>query len=186
MSYRRFSLSQSKAQLKDNEAVTTDIVGQAHVENYGTRIFEVADREDRAGNASLKTVKAYLAANQILETLSVFAGGLTEEVAEKQKYAKYRAAVIMKAVKAGEPIPLPENLAGNLEKSIGEMDPFENLNRAEPSHEVLPPAPCDDHKVPTQTPSIPSPSRTPSAAPRQPASLPVEPSTAVASSEYNL
>lgn len=172
-------------QLKDNEAVATDIVGQAHVENYGTKIFEVADREDRAGNASLKTVKAYLAANQIFETLTVFAGGLTEEVAEKQRYAKYRAAIIMKAVKAGEPIPLPENLAGELEKSIGENDPFANLNRAEPSHEVLPPAPCDDHDLPA--PSIPSISRTPSAAPRSPkkAASPEGPSTALAAGEYN-
>ena len=65
----------------------------------------------------MKTVRAFLASAQIFEILSVF-GEVTEEVAEKQKYAKYRASVIMKALKAGEKPPLPENLDGQLQSSV--------------------------------------------------------------------
>lgn len=109
-------LEKQKESLKDNEAVTTDIVGQAHVENYGQNIFDAADREDRSGTASLKSVRAFLAAAQIFEVLSVF-DEQTEEVAEKQRYAKYRASVIMKALKTGDKPPLPENIDGEVQLS---------------------------------------------------------------------
>ena len=160
------------------------MVAQACVENFATKLFDHADREDREANATLKTVKVYLAANQVFETLSVFAGGMTEDVSEKQKYAKYRASVIMKAIKAGEPVPLPENLAGNFEKSTGELDPFANLSRGEPSQEVLPPAPvCDSHAGPSSsTPAAVLPPATASQSPAA-ASTSSSTSSAVAASK---
>jgi vacuolar protein sorting-associated protein VTA1 len=35
-----------------NEAITDDLVGYAHIENFGLKVFENADNEDRAGRAS--------------------------------------------------------------------------------------------------------------------------------------
>jgi len=40
-----------KALLKDNDAVTNEIAGQAYVENFALRVFNGADDEDRAGKA---------------------------------------------------------------------------------------------------------------------------------------
>jgi len=119
-------LENEKDTLKDNEAVSTEIVGQAHVENYGQKIFDSADKEDRSGTASLKTVRAFLASAQVFEILSVF-GEQTDEVIEKQKYAKYRASVIMKALKSGDKPPLPENLDGQVQ-AAGRLDDLDPLN----------------------------------------------------------
>lgn len=54
-------------------------------------------------------MKTFLASSQLFEVLNVF-GEPSVEIKERQKYAKYRAAVIMKAVKAGEKPPLPEGV----------------------------------------------------------------------------
>ena len=40
---------QMKKQVGDNEAITQEIVGSAHVENYALKMFLYADNEDRAG-----------------------------------------------------------------------------------------------------------------------------------------
>lgn len=121
------------------------------MDNYGSRLFEVADSEDRSGNASLRTVKTYLAASQLFESLAVF-GDVSEEIAERTKYSKFRAATIMKAVKAGEKPPLPENI-----------DPLDQLPIPPPFAETPPgqedsPAPSKDDR-PSEL-DFPSPAMT--------------------------
>lgn len=39
-----------KKQHKDNEAITNEIVAQAHLENYALKLFNYADQQDRAAN----------------------------------------------------------------------------------------------------------------------------------------
>ena len=41
-----------KSSLKDEEAVTSEVVGQAHVETVALKLFEFADSEDRAARFS--------------------------------------------------------------------------------------------------------------------------------------
>jgi vacuolar protein sorting-associated protein VTA1 len=43
-------LEQVKTTHKDNEAITTEIAAQAHVENYALKLFLWADGQDRAGS----------------------------------------------------------------------------------------------------------------------------------------
>lgn len=38
--------------LGDNEAISNDVVGIAHVDNFAMKIFTAADNEDRAGRAT--------------------------------------------------------------------------------------------------------------------------------------
>ena len=45
----KHSLFQSKANLGDDDAIKSEMVGQAHVENYALKLFLYADNEDRAG-----------------------------------------------------------------------------------------------------------------------------------------
>lgn len=40
---------QMKKELSDNESITQEVVGNAHVENYALKMFLYADNEDRAG-----------------------------------------------------------------------------------------------------------------------------------------
>lgn len=46
------SLENQKKSMGDNEAITNDLVGYAHIENFALKIFLNADNEDRAGKAS--------------------------------------------------------------------------------------------------------------------------------------
>ncbi|KAF7731244.1 hypothetical protein EC973_000660 [Apophysomyces ossiformis] len=98
------SLEQRKVALAGNEAITDDIAGYAYVENFALKVFLNADNEDRAGNASKKTAKNFLAASTFLELLKTF-GELDPEagveVEEKIKYAKWKATDIMKALREG-------------------------------------------------------------------------------------
>ncbi|TPX49843.1 hypothetical protein SeLEV6574_g01236 [Synchytrium endobioticum] len=92
------SLEKEKKELGTSEAITNDVVGYAHVENFALKIFLNADNEDRAGKASKKTAKTFLAASLFLELLRIF-GDIEGEVDEKIKYSKFKAADIMKALR---------------------------------------------------------------------------------------
>ncbi|KAG2175301.1 hypothetical protein INT44_007789 [Umbelopsis vinacea] len=100
-------LETAKQQIGANEAITNDLVGYAHIENFGLKVFENADNEDRAGRASKKTAKTFLAASVFLELLKTF-GDIDPDVAGKIKYAKWKATDIIKAIKEGRaPVPGP-------------------------------------------------------------------------------
>jgi len=71
-----------------------------HVEKFAARVFDIADTEDRAGNANKNTAKTFLSASQYIEVMKQF-GELSEEWREKQKYAKWKAVDINTALKNG-------------------------------------------------------------------------------------
>ncbi|KAF9548026.1 hypothetical protein EC957_007309 [Mortierella hygrophila] len=100
-------LEKQRKDMGENEAITSELVGYAHVENFAIKIFGKADDEDRAGQGSQKTAKNFVAAANFLELLKVF-GDIDSEVEEKIKYAKWRAADIVKAIRDGrQPAPPP-------------------------------------------------------------------------------
>jgi len=78
--------------------------GEKHVKAFALRVFQMADDQDRAGNADSNTAKNFYASFQFLDVLSQF-GTLSPELAEKQKYAKWKAANINQALKKGEKPP---------------------------------------------------------------------------------
>ncbi|KAL0088430.1 Vta1 like-domain-containing protein [Phycomyces blakesleeanus] len=116
------SLEKLKAALgTDNEAIVDDIVGYAHVENFALKVFLNADNEDRSGNASKKTAKNFLAASIFLELLKSF-GDLDPEVEAKIKYAKWKAADIMKALREGRtPVPGPPGGIIEENEEVGDL-----------------------------------------------------------------
>ncbi|KAI9105631.1 Vta1 like-domain-containing protein [Phlyctochytrium arcticum] len=93
-------LEQDRKHLQGNEAITNDVVGYAHVENFALKIFINADNEDRQGQISRKTAKTFLASSIFLELLKVF-GELDSDIHDKIRYAKYKAADIIKALREG-------------------------------------------------------------------------------------
>ncbi|KAI8602531.1 Vta1 like-domain-containing protein [Dissophora ornata] len=101
------TLEKQRKEIGDNEAISNDLVGGAHIENFALKIFSKADDEDRAGQGSQKTAKNFVAAANFLELLKVF-GDIDSEVEEKIKYSKWRAAEIVKAIRDGrQPAPPP-------------------------------------------------------------------------------
>lgn len=100
-------LEKFKQTHKDDERVTNQIVGQAHFENYVMNIFNTADTLDRSGEATRKVVAMFFMASMLFEIMAVF-GTLTDEIQQRAKYAKFKAAYIQKCLKAGQtPKPGP-------------------------------------------------------------------------------
>ncbi|XP_060609455.1 vacuolar protein sorting-associated protein VTA1 homolog isoform X1 [Anolis sagrei] len=94
-------LEAMKKQLGDNEAVTQEIVGCAHVENYALKMFLYADNEDRAGRFHKNMIKSFYTASLLIDVLTVF-GELTDENIQHRKYARWKAAYIHNCLKNGE------------------------------------------------------------------------------------
>ncbi len=103
-------LEREKKALADNEAITSEVVASAHLENYALRLFTWADGEDRAGKSGKNVVKAFYTAGMLFDVLEVVVGSeeLTPENAHARKYAKWKAAYIHNCLKNGEtPVPGP-------------------------------------------------------------------------------
>ncbi|CAG2107758.1 unnamed protein product [Medioppia subpectinata] len=94
----------------ENEAVTNEMVGQAHVENYALNMFNKADTDDREGSANKNTSRLFLISSHLFDVLSVF-GEVPEEVTKRCKYAKWKAIYISRCLKNGE-TPVPGPVAG--------------------------------------------------------------------------
>uniref|UniRef100_A0A8C7ECS6 Vacuolar protein sorting-associated protein VTA1 homolog n=1 Tax=Nothoprocta perdicaria TaxID=30464 RepID=A0A8C7ECS6_NOTPE len=100
-------LEAMKKQFGDNEAITQEIVGSAHVENYALKMFLYADNEDRAGQFHKNMIKSFYTASLLIDVLTVF-GELSEENVQHRKYARWKAAYIHNCLKNGEtPQPGP-------------------------------------------------------------------------------
>ena len=70
------------------------------LEGFALKIFDRADRVDRAGRADMSTCKAFYAASVFMEVCTQF-GDLDEDLLGKQKYAAWKAADIRKAIREG-------------------------------------------------------------------------------------
>nr|CCA22293.1 vacuolar protein sortingassociated protein VTA1 put [Albugo laibachii Nc14] len=68
--------------------------------NFALEVFLKAEEEDRANKPSKNTARTYYAAGTFFDILSQF-GELSEDVLEKRKYCKYRAATILKELNQG-------------------------------------------------------------------------------------
>ncbi|KAG2022938.1 hypothetical protein CC2G_000650 [Coprinopsis cinerea AmutBmut pab1-1] len=102
-------LERMKTEIGPNDAVDVDAAGAAYVENFALKIFTLADNEDREGRATRATAKKFLAAANFLEVLKTFPkSDVSDSIAEKVRYAKWKAADIAKAFREGrKPTPGP-------------------------------------------------------------------------------
>lgn len=117
-------LEREKKLLAANEAITSEVVANAHIENYAMKLFAWADRQDRDGQFNKNVVKSFYSAGILFDVLTVF-GELTPENAHARKYAKWKAAYIHNCLKNGErPIPGPMGEEGEgLEPSEDNLTP---------------------------------------------------------------
>ncbi|PXF41654.1 hypothetical protein BWQ96_08665 [Gracilariopsis chorda] len=73
---------------------------RGQVEEFALEQFYKADEQDRAGNATRATATTFYASMCFLEVCSVF-GSLPADLEEKLRYAKWKAADIIKALREG-------------------------------------------------------------------------------------
>ncbi|XP_071323639.1 vacuolar protein sorting-associated protein VTA1 homolog isoform X2 [Trachinotus anak] len=124
-------LEMMKKELSDNDSITQEVVGNAHIENYALKMFLYADNEDRSGRFHKNMIKSFYTASLLLDVLSVF-GELSDENIQHRKYARWKATYIHNCLKNGEtpqagPIAMDED---------GEADEFgaEGFSGPGPSH----------------------------------------------------
>ncbi|KAM9701212.1 LOW QUALITY PROTEIN: vacuolar protein sorting-associated protein VTA1 homolog [Menidia menidia] len=110
-------LETMKKELSDNDSITQEVVGNAHIENYALKMFLYADNEDRAARFHKNMIKSFYTASLLLDVLSVF-GELSEENIQHRKYARWKATYIHNCLKNGE---TPESGPTGME---GEADEF--------------------------------------------------------------
>ncbi|XP_026164055.1 vacuolar protein sorting-associated protein VTA1 homolog isoform X2 [Mastacembelus armatus] len=94
-------LESMKKELSDNESITQEVVGNAHIENYALKMFLYADNEDRAGRFHKNMIKSFYTSSLLMDVLSVF-GELSEENIQHRKYARWKATYIHNCLKNGE------------------------------------------------------------------------------------
>ncbi|KAJ2491348.1 hypothetical protein IWW37_002337 [Coemansia sp. RSA 2050] len=93
-------LEAEKQKIGDSDSMRNDGAASAHVLAFALRVFARADTEDREGRGTKATAKTFIIASQFLQVLASF-GALEAGVAEKIKYAKWRATEILKAAREG-------------------------------------------------------------------------------------
>lgn len=141
--------------MQDNSAAKTHMIQMA------LKIFLTADNEDRSGQASKKTAYMFHVASQFIEVLRVF-GEIAEELEERARYAKWKAADISKALNEGrQPVPGP---------------PGSNAPAASPA--LSPPKPAEETHADRNLPSMSGtydPSKSACPPPAHPSPPPVYP-----------
>nr|XP_030709183.1 vacuolar protein sorting-associated protein VTA1 homolog isoform X3 [Globicephala melas] len=135
-----------KKQLGDNEAVTQEIVGCAHLENYALKMFLYADNEDRAGRFHKNMIKSFYTASLLIDVITVF-GELTDENVKHRKYARWKATYIHNCLKNGE---TPQAGPVGIEE---DNDVEENEDAGTASLPSQPPQPSSSAYDPSNMPS---------------------------------
>lgn len=120
---------QEKKEISSHPAMRSAKASLAFCLEFASRVFLTADDEDRSGQATKKTAKMFLVASHFMDVAQGFAssGGeegenvleIPMEVAERARYARWKAADIVKAINEGRqpiPGPPPTERRGSLEK----------------------------------------------------------------------
>lgn len=141
--------SKEKKKAEGEEAITSNIIGQAIVEKQALMIFAKADMEDRDGKFTKNLVKQFYTSGLLFDTLNYF-GDLSEDLVAKKHYAKRKAMYLNRCFQTGE-----TPIAGPL---IGEEGVF-NQNEAA-SDQGVPSAPAPVQPQYYESPPNPKP-RTP-------------------------
>ena len=158
--------------LAENESVTSEIAGSAYIENYALKLFEWADKEDRASRFGKNVVKAFYTASNLFDLMQVF-GDLTPEIAHARKYSKWKAAYIHNCLKRGEvPVPGPMGGEEDLEgdgAGLGDVKEDKESERMPPASNVAAAGGCWS----TPNSQIEPTNTTPQVQPPPPPSVPV-------------
>ncbi|KAJ2784729.1 hypothetical protein H4R18_000944 [Coemansia javaensis] len=102
-------LEAGKAQLQGAPAMANDEAAARHCTVFALRIFARADTKDREARTDKTTARNFIVASQFLQVVAAF-GDLPPDTAEKIRYAKWRAAEILRAVREGHMLPsVPRN-----------------------------------------------------------------------------
>ncbi|KHJ89819.1 hypothetical protein OESDEN_10345 [Oesophagostomum dentatum] len=96
------TLETIKKQLAGTEAISNEVVAQAHLENFALKLFNFADAKEKAGQIDKSVVHAFYTAGHVMDVLALF-GEVDEPFLSSKKYAKWKSTQIFACLKDGTP-----------------------------------------------------------------------------------
>ncbi|KAG5876085.1 hypothetical protein JTB14_028857 [Gonioctena quinquepunctata] len=161
-------LEKTKKVNSDNEGITSDTIAQSLIEEYALQLFQFADQQDQAQIFNKNTIKTFYTSGMLMDVLDQF-GPIPDDIREKRKYAKWKAAYIHNCLKAGErPLPGPpraynENndrgIVHNSQLSEEELSTYTKytgpINIGGPKNFITPASPPMDSLIPFNPPKQP-------------------------------
>ncbi|CAG7728702.1 unnamed protein product [Allacma fusca] len=145
-------LEKRKKELND-EAINTEAVGEAHIENYAVKIFSWADGQERNSVHNKNVVKAFYSAGILFDILSNFTKELSEDFEKMRKYAKWRAAYIHNCLKNGEVPEVPAETSYDYDEGAQDLvGPDAGQGTSQGGWNFPPPAAPPQVSSPTQPP----------------------------------
>ncbi|KAI4465169.1 vacuolar protein sorting-associated protein vta1 [Holotrichia oblita] len=91
-------LERTKIEKKDVEGISNEMCAQAIIEEYAIKLFNYAETQDKESRFDKNMVKSFYTSGILFDILDQF-GTLSEDIEEKRKYAKWRAAYIHNCLK---------------------------------------------------------------------------------------
>ncbi|KAF5288729.1 hypothetical protein FQA39_LY15301 [Lamprigera yunnana] len=117
-------LEDAKKEHADIEGIINSAVATKEIEEYALQLFNYADGLDRAEKFGKNVVKAFYTSSILMDVLQQF-GQLSQDMFDKRKYAKWKAAYIHHCLKIGErPLPGPRVLKYSDEEDGLEDDEY--------------------------------------------------------------
>ncbi|XP_022918763.1 vacuolar protein sorting-associated protein VTA1 homolog [Onthophagus taurus] len=166
-------LEKTKSQHHDLEGITSEVCAQAMIEEHALKMFNFADECDKNSKFDKNVVKAFYTSGILFDTLNQF-GEISEDIEQKRKYAKWRAAYIHNCLKEGL-VPTPGNVTvilspederysgfvskEELDRMKGILPPDSDANGFQPPASFLfedRPRPFDSNSPSTSVPATPS------------------------------
>ncbi|VDO79913.1 unnamed protein product [Heligmosomoides polygyrus] len=109
------TLETIKKQLAGTEAITNEMIAQAHLENFALKLFNFADAKEKTGQVDKSVVHAFYTAGHVMDVLSLF-GEVDEPFLSSKKYAKWKSTQIFSCLKEGKPyVPSSQQHEGSNE-----------------------------------------------------------------------
>jgi len=99
------ALEQLKSANKENEAIRSEIVARAYIEDQAQKLFQYAEGQDMQSQFNPKMIKAFYTAGHLFDVIAIFEP-LDENMLSARKYAKWRAVEVSQCLKNGQqPVP---------------------------------------------------------------------------------
>jgi len=149
-------LEQLKKENPNNDALTQDVVAQAHIEDRAQKMFQYARTQEEQGVFNSKVVKAYFTSSFLFDVLTVF-GELDENIKSARKFAKWRSTYIHNCLKNGEqPVPAKSGQSADDDPLMNELnDEFNSMMHGLPQTPSSGPNPNVNSFAPPQRPDQP-------------------------------
>ncbi|WKX92605.1 hypothetical protein Q1695_010549 [Nippostrongylus brasiliensis] len=117
------TLETIKKQLAGTEAITNEVVAQAHLEDFALKLFKFADAKEKTGQVDKSVVHAFYTAGHVMDVLSLF-GEIDEPFLSSKKYAKWKSTQIFSCLKEGRPyVPSSQNEEGGTPAPVDQPYP---------------------------------------------------------------